>query len=82
MRLIIFLAITLFVGGCSSLRSSYPNILRDGEWAFAIREDGVVMCRTAQRAACGIRLSNCNSEVKYECVPSVIIINANDYTTQ
>jgi len=38
------------------------------------------MFTAAEMAPCGIRLSECNDKLKYECTTSVIVIDYNDFT--
>ena len=71
---------SLFLPSCQ-LPAKKPahNILKGEEYAIFYNNEEITVCSVAQRSSCGIRLSSCNDKLKYECVPSVIILNLKDF---
>lgn len=71
---------SLIMVSCATNSKPYydKNILAKNERALASREEGMVVCRRAELESCGVRLSDCSSQLKYECTPSVIILDISD----
>lgn len=67
----------LAVSTCCAYRSlSYPSILtKEGDYAIGVVGREAILCQTAVRTACGIRLSDCVDLNIYECVSDVKVFN-------
>lgn len=76
------LVFSFFLISCAIIPKAVDkNLLKKGELAMATREEGLVVCRRAELEACGIRLSDCSTQLKYECTISVIVIDMADLPT-
>ena len=75
------LFICIFLSSCATAprHTAEKNILRDGEYAILYNSEKMVICSRATMTACGIRLSECNDRLKYECSTSVMVLNLKDF---
>lgn len=77
MKIIILIALSVLISSCMTTKSS--DALSPGQVVFYSHEGYRVMCQSAERKDCGLRLSSCDTGMIYECTKDVVIFDSDEF---